>query len=197
MIDIFRKLYYEVPQIRALAFLIPPLFWFKREITEAFIRGALRIKPKRILEVGFSDGFLTKRLSIAFPHSKIIAIDTSLGGVIRCKGLNLGNVEFVFMDFFDVEDEFDLMVSMHVFVLFDHREALKKVGEVAKIALISLTGVSPFTLLHRPFHRFFTGLDVRIIEPDNYVKIAKEMGFKVEVIKVNYIERSYLIRLER
>jgi len=191
------RFYYETPQIRALAFLVPPLFWFRREIAGAFVWEVKRIKPKTVLEVGFSDGFLTKRLSLALPNSRITAIDTSLRGVSRCKKLGLRNVNFVFMDFFDVKEEFDLLVSMHVFVLFDHVEALKKIREISKVALISLTGISTFTLLHRPFHRFFTGMDVNIIEPEDYVKIAEGMGFKVEVFKVNYIEKSYLVRLER
>lgn len=196
MREILGKLYYGVPQLRALAFLIPPLFWFRREIAEAFIREVLRLEPRTVLEVGFSDGFLTRRISLALPNSKITAIDTSLQGVLRCKKCGLSNVDFVFMDFFDVQGRFDLLVSMHVFVLFDHKKALKKIGETSKTALISLTGVSTFTRLHRPFHRFFTGLDVNTVEPEDYKKIAEDMGFRVEVIKINDIERSYLVRLE-
>jgi len=194
--EILGRVYYGAPQIRALVFLFPPLFWFRREVAEAFIRETLKVKPKTVLEVGFSDGFLTKRLSLALPHSKITAIDTSFQGVLRCKRLNLSNVDFIFMDFFDVKDKFDLLVSMHVFVLFDHTEALRKIKEVSKTAIISLTGFSTFTRLHRPFHRFFTGLDVNIIEPEEYKKIAEGMGFKVEVFRINDIERSYLVRLE-
>ncbi|MEO0148964.1 MAG: class I SAM-dependent methyltransferase [candidate division WOR-3 bacterium] len=197
MKKILSQLYYGAPEIRALMFLVPPLYWFRREIAEAFIREVSKINPENILEIGFSDAFLTKRLSFAFPNSKIVAIDTSYKGVLRAKRLGLRNVEFKCLDFFDVNDKYDLAISMHVFVLFEHKQALEKIGKVSKTALISLTGKSLFTRLHRPFHRFFTGMDVNIIEPEEYENIAKGMGFKVWIKKINAIERSYIVRLER
>ncbi len=177
-------------------FLIPPLYWFRREIAKVFINQIMDIRPKTILEVGFSDAFLTKRISLSLPDCKIFAIDTSLNGVERAKKLGLKNVVFLCQDFFETKEHYDLTVSMHVFVLFDHRKALKKLKEISKISLISLTGVSLFTSYHRPFHRFFTGMDVNIIEPEDYVSIAEDEGFNVEILKVNHIERSYIVKLE-
>lgn len=189
-------LYYGFPELRSLMFLIPPLYWFRREIAKVFVDQIMKIRPKTLLEVGFSDAFLTKRISLSLPDSKIFAIDTSLNGVERAKKLGLKNVVFLCKDFFETEGHYDLTVSMHVFVLFDHRRALRKLKEISKISIISLTGVSLFTSYHRPFHRFFTGMDVNIVEPEDYARIAEDEGFKVEIIKVNHIERSYVVILE-
>ncbi len=137
--------------------MIPPLYWFRREIAQALVEEILNLKtgPSSVLEVGFSDAFLTKRLSLILPESRILAIDTSRSSVLRAKRIALKNVDFVCQNFFDIENRFDLVVSMHVFVLFEHEDALEKLRKISNISIISLTGVSPFTVLHRPFHKFF------------------------------------------
>lgn len=197
MKKLLKHLYYGVPEIRTLMFLVPPLYWFRREIAEAFIKEVSKINPENILEIGFSDAFLTKRLAFALPDRKIVAIDTSCKGVLRARKLGLRNVDFKCLDFFDVKNKYDLVISMHVFVLFDHKQALKKLGEISRVALISLTGKSLFTKLHRPFHRLFTGMNVNIIEPEEYENIARNMGFRVWIKKVNFIERSYIVKLQK
>lgn len=178
-------------------FLVPPLYWFRREAARSILREVVSLKPKTVLEVGFSDAFLTKRLSLALPSSKITAIDTSSGSVRRGKRLGLPNVRFLEEDFFKHRGEYDVVVSMHVFVLFNHRAGLRKLKELGDVCVITLTAPSPFTVLHRPFHRFMTGMDVNLIEPEEYVRIAREEGLSVKVVKINDIERSYMVVLGR
>ncbi len=174
-------------------FLIPPLYWFRREAASVLLKEVLRLRPRTVLEVGFSDAFLTRRLSLALPKSRITAIDTSDGSVDKARRLNLPNVRFLKDDFFNHRGRYEVVVSMHVFVLFDHRTALKKLKELGDVHLITLTGFSPFTVLHRPFHRLMTGMDVNLIEPEEYERIARKEGFKVRVVKINDVERSYMV----
>ncbi len=178
-------------------FLFPPLYWFRREAARAIVREVVSLSPKTLLEVGFSDAFLTRRLSVALPGTRITAIDTSEGSVIRATKLALSNVRFVVDDFFTHRGRYDVVVSMHVFVLFDHRSGLRKLRELGSTHVITLTAPSPFTLLHRPFHRFMTGLDVNLVEPEEYVRAAEETGFSAKVVKINDTERSYMVVLRR
>jgi len=175
--------------------LIPPLYWFRRDAAREIIREVLRLRPKTLLEVGFSDAFLTRRLSLALPDSRITAIDTSAMSVRRAKRLALPNVRFLAEDFFKHEGRYDLVVSMHVFVLFDHAAALRKLSEMGRMHILTLTGRSPFTMLHRPFHRFMTGMDVNLVEPEEYRTLAEELGFSVDIRRINPIERSYMVIL--
>jgi len=178
-------------------FLLPPLYWFRREAANLLLQTLIRINPKRILEVGFSDAFLTRRISLALPGSSIVAIDTSASSVERAKALRLPNVTFLVDDFFEHRGRYDVVVSMHVFVLFDHFKALDKLRELAPIHLLTLTGRSPFTILHRSFHRFMTGIDVHIVEPQTYRALAERMGFNVLLYNINSIERSYMVLLQK
>ncbi len=178
-------------------FLFPPLYWFRREAARTLLREVIRFRPRTVLEVGFSDAFLTRRLSLALPESRITAIDTSSGSVERARRLKLPNVRFMRDDFFNHRGRYGVVISMHVFVLFDHRTALKKLKELGDVHLITLTGFSPFTVLHRPFHRLMTGMDVNLIEPEEYTRIAREEGFKVRVVRINDVEQSYMVVLKQ
>ena len=40
-----------------------------------------------------------------------------------------------------------------------------------------------------------TGMDVNLIEPEEYVRMAREEGLSVKVVKINDIERSYMVVL--
>jgi len=177
-------------------FLVPPLYWFRREAARVLLREVVRFYPRTVLEVGFSDAFLTRRLSLALPEARITAIDTSAGSVERARRLKLHNVRFVKDDFFNHRGRYNVVVSMHVFVLFNHRTALKKLKELGNVHLITLTGFSPFTVLHRPFHRLMTGMDVNLIDPEEYARIAREEGFEVRVVRINDVERSYMAILK-
>ncbi len=178
-------------------FLFPPLYWFRREAARSILREVVALSPKTLLEVGFSDAFLTRRLSLALPETEITAIDTSEGSVVRAKRLGLPNVRFVVDDFFAHRGRYEVVVSMHVFVLFNHRAGLRKLKELGDTHVITLTGFSPFTRLHRPFHRFMTGLDVGLVSPEEYERLAREEGFSVKIVKINDVERSYMVVLRR
>lgn len=195
MRSLLPSLYYGLPSLRAVMFLIPPLYWFRREAARAILREVVALSPATLLEVGFSDAFLTRRLSIALPNTEITAIDTSEGSVSRARRLGLPNVRFLADDFFTHRGRYDVVVSMHVFVLFDHRSGLRKLRELGDTHVITLTGTSLFTRLHRPFHRFMTGLDVNLVEPEEYAGMAREEGFSVKLVKINDVEHSYLVVL--
>ncbi len=195
MRGILSSFYYAFPSLRALMFLVPPLYGFRRKAAFKLLQIVMGLRPRTLLEVGFSDAFLTKRLALALPHTRITAIDTSEKAVVKARRLSLPNVVFLKDDFFNHRGYYDVVVSMHVFVLFNHREALKKLRTLAPLHVITLTGVSPFTRLHRPFHLFMTGMDVGIVEPRDYTRIAAQEGFNAEIHPLDPLERSYAVVL--
>ncbi len=192
--------YYDLFVLREMAFLVYPLNVWRRSLVKGFLDFSCksRLKPKKILEAGCGNGFFTRLLSYRFPSSKIFSIDTSQKSIDHAKKRNLSNVSFKKADFFEIDGTFDLIVSLHVFILLDTDKAFEKIKFLLSddgLAYLTYTNKTLFTELHRRFYNVVVGDRIDFKTPESLIKIAEKHGMEGRIIELNYQEGSFAIIL--
>lgn len=194
--------YYDYHILREFAFLIYPLSFWRHSLIRNFLQFSESYlhAPRNILEIGCGNGFFSKILSYKFPDSVIISIDTSSESILHAKKRNLKNVVFKNQDFFDVRGEYDLIVSLHVFILLEPKSAFLKVKKLLKrggIAFITYTKKTFLTELHRRFYRMVVGDDIKFRKENVLVKEAKKIGLLPGIAEINSQEGSFALILKK
>ncbi len=194
--------YYDYHILREIAFLIYPLSYWRHSLVRKFLKFASTFKyvPDNILEVGCGNGFFTKILSYRFPQSLITSIDTSTKSIAHAQKRRLPNVTFKKQNFFDITGKYDLIVSLHVFILLDPDNAFFKIRNLlAKrgVAFITYSGKTLFTELHRRFYKVVVGDEIEFKNRQKLINKAKESGLLPEVIEINSGEGSFALILKK
>ncbi len=194
--------YYDMFIMREMAFLVYPLNVWRRSLVKGFLDFSYELspRPKKILEVGCGNGFFTRLLSYRFPSSKIFSIDTSQKSIDHAKKRHLSNVSFKKADFFEIVGTFDLIVSLHVFILLDTDRAFLKIKSLLYddgLAFLTYTNKTPFTELHRRFYNVVVGDRIDFKTPESLIRIAEKHGLEGRIIELNYQEGSFALVLSK
>ncbi len=197
------KAYYEHPVLRELAFLWPPLLFWRRATLRAVLHALPPDSPSRLLEIGCATGFLTRKLRERYPHTAIWAVDLSRRAIHRARRRHLPGVDFRVANF--LEDSlpgrpFPLVVSMNVFQLLPQEVAFQRLRDLlgpGGRALITLTSETLFTRWHRQFYRMLAGGEVFLDPPERVAQRARSLGLAVELAPIEATEGSYLLTLQR
>ncbi len=194
--------YYDLFVPREMAFLVYPLNTFRHSLVKGFLNFSKEsdLNPQKILEIGCGNGFFSRILSYKFQKSRILSIDTSTRSIQHAQKRNLNNVVFRKTDFFDVNESFDLIVSLHVFILLDTEKSFKKLHTMLKdggIAFLTYTRKTIFTALHKRFYRFFVGDEIEFKNEKYLLKTAKKYNLKGSIIPLNYHEGSFALVLRK
>ncbi len=197
-----KEKYYDFFIPREIAFLVYPLNVWRRSLVKGFLKFSrdINLTPDRILEVGCGNGFFTRLLSYRFPEASIISIDTSQKLIDHASKRNLSNVSFRKADFFNIDGSFDLIVSLHVFILLDTEKAFEKLSNLLSdrgTAFLTYTEKTLFTELHRRFYKIVVGDRIEFKTENSLIKSAHKHGFKSDIIKLNYQEGSFALILKK
>ncbi len=139
-------------------------------------------------------------MAYSLPSARVISVDNEPKMVeVARRGGNPPNLRFLLGDFYAIPLKAEAVVLFHVFVLFwPYERSLRRLWEITeRLALLTLTAPGPFTRAHRVIHRALTGLDVHPVEPEEFLKLSREAGFKGEWHPVNPLEKSYLVILRK
>lgn len=190
--------YYEHFIPREIAFLVYPLHIFRHSLVKGFLNfsNEKNIKPRKILEIGCGNGFFSRILSYRFQNADILSIDTSKSSINHAKKRNLKNVEFKRFNFFDVQGKFDLIVSLHVFILLDTEKAFRKLYSILNdggIAFLTYTKKTFFTEIHRKFYKIVVGDRIEFKNEKYLLKTAEKYNLKGTIIPLNYHEGSFAV----
>ncbi len=188
--------FYRYHFLREISFLFPPLCLWREHLTKNLLDYVAeeKIVPQKVLEIGCNTGFLSNILSKKFPNSIINSIDVVQETVEKAKKRDIKNVYFEKRDFFDIEEKYDLIVSMHVFVLFPLRNSIRKLSEVLSdrgYAYITYTSSTLLTELHKIFYKLVVGDIIEFKKKENISKIAAEERLNVKFLEIDATEGSF------
>lgn len=194
--------YYDFFVFREMAFLIYPLNIWRRSLVKSFLvySSGLNINPELILEVGCGSGFFSRILSYRFPNSKILSIDTSERSIKYALDRDLPNVHFERIDFFNVNGSYDLIVSLHVFILLDTEDAFKKIHALLSkggVAFLTYNQRSFLSSIHQKFYRIVVGDKIEFKNPQYLLELAKKYGLKGHIVYINNQEGSFALILQK
>ncbi len=196
------KAYYEHPLLREWAFLWPPLLFWRQAVLKGLLRHLPTQPPERLLEIGCSTGFLTRKLRQRYPHTEIWAVDLSRRAIRRAQRRHLPGVRFRVADFLRhlPAHAFPLVVSMHVFQLLPPETAFQRLRDLLSpggTALVTLTTETLLTRWHRWFYRRVARSEVFLTPPDQVMAHLQSLGLAVEFSPLEPTEGSYLLTLRR
>ncbi len=196
------RAYYEYPLLRELAFLWPPLFYWRQVTLRALLRHLPAEAPPRLLEIGCATGFLTRKLRERYPGTEIWAVDLSRRAIRRAQRRRLPGVHFRVADFLDrlPQRGFPLVVSMNVFQLLPQDLAFQRLRDLLAPggrALLTLTSETLLTRWHRRLYRALARSDVCLDSPETVARRARAVGLAVELAPIEATEGSYLLTLQR
>jgi len=188
--------YYALPDLRELAFLLPPLLWF-REQSLRVMEAHLPREARRILDVGCGTGFTTRRLARRFPRADVLGVDLSPAMIVRANRVLFPNLRYAVGDVRTLEGWFDLVVGFYVWMLLPEGdlEVLRNLLAPGGQALLVLTAPTPFTRIHRAFYRRVAGGEILLAPPDWWQERAEEKGFSSRVVPIHSLEGSFLLKL--
>ena len=190
--------YYSLPRLRELAFLLPPMnLWRIRAIRAILNAMNGWEEPDTVLEIACASGVLTRKLARKLPHSKIIGIDISMEMVYAArKATREPNVSYRTIDFFKLEEQYPLVLGMHILHMLPLRPFVKKLREVTSPegkVILSFTGPNAITKMYRRFYRIFQGDEVYLEDPDSVLRAFREAGFAPSLSPIDYLEGSMLL----
>jgi SAM-dependent methyltransferase len=191
---------YRLPRLREFSFLFPPLIYWRRKKEVLVLRRARELNPNRVLEVGCGSGYLGHLLSKIFCHSEILGIDISYEMIAFAKRKETKNLRFMRVDFFELEDTFDLVVSIHAFEEMDPGKAFLKLIEILErggMALLVLTCPGLFSKIHSRFFYILNGKRLSLYRPTEWIRYAKRAGLSARITPIVSAERSVLLELKR
>ncbi len=196
------KAYYEHPLLREWAFLWPPLLFWRQVTLRAVLHHLPADPPHRLLEIGCSTGFLTRKLREKYPHTEIWAVDLSRRAIRRAQRRHLPGVHFRVADFgYQLPaNAFPLVVSMNVFQLLPPDPAFQRLRDLLApggTALITLTTETLLTRWHRWFYRRVARSEVYLDPPEQVIQRVRALGLAVEFTPIEATEGSYLLTLRR
>ncbi len=190
--------YYAFPDLRELAFMIPPLLWF-RERALRVMESHLPREARRILDVGCGTGFTTRRLARRFPRAEVLGMDLSPAMIARAERVPLPNLRYAVGDVRTFRGRFDLVVGFYVWMLLPEgnlgvlRDLLAPGGR----ALLVLTAPTLFTRIHRAFYRRVGRGEILLAPPIWWRDRAAEEGLHARVVPIHSLEGSFLLALAR
>jgi len=130
----------------------------------------------------------------------IYGIDSSSGAIYKAKQRYPSRkIIFLRENFFNLNEKFDCIVSVHVFILFEVEEfykQLKRILNPGGTAILSFTLPTLFTRLHRIFYKIVVGDDIVFKEPDFLLQQASVHGFSSYLKKIDWSEGSFLLKLK-
>ncbi len=196
------KAYYEHPLLREWAFLWPPLLFWRQATLRALLLHLPVRPPSKLLEIGCSTGFLTRKLRERYPQAEIWAVDLSRRAIRRARRRRLPRVHFQVADFLEQlpERAFPLVVGMNVLQLLPRTRALMRLRDLLApggTALVTLTTETPLTRWHRQVYRRLAGGEVYLDPPSQVIQEARSLGLAVEFTSIEPTEGSYLLTLTR
>ena len=188
--------YYALPDLRELAFVLPPLLWF-RERALRVMEAHLPRKARRILDVGCGTGFTTRRLARRFPRAEVLGLDLSPAMIARAKRVLLPNLRYAVGDVRTLEGRFDLVVGFYVWMLLPEGDlgVLRNLLVPEGRALLVLTAPTLFTRFHRVFYRRLGGGEILLERPSWWRERAAKEGFFSRVVPIHSLEGSFLLQL--
>jgi trans-aconitate methyltransferase len=138
--------------------------------------------PMSILDVGCGNGHSLKVLGDAFPNAELFGIDISPVGCQLAKQNTRAKIDCVFLDKFDPDIIFDLVICLGtVEHLKDPLESLKKMKELGNLVYLEL----PHNLLYSEGKEGFRRLTTRSQQlewhytREKWEEIIKEAGFEI------------------
>ena len=168
--------------------------WGNKILSNLQLKG-----DESILDLGCSDGVLTKTLSDLVPKGKVIGIDVSKGMTKEAKKLETENLIFLLQDINEInfEEEFNLIFSNatlhwvkdHEKLLKNCYKALKKAGYIrfnfaGDGNCQNFFAVVKEVMKYEQFQKYFINYEWPWFMPkiDEYKQLAKKSNFKdVEV----------------
>lgn len=189
--------YYGFPALRELAFVLPPLLFF-REAALRVMEERLPPTPRTILDVGCGTGFTTRRLARRFPRASVLGVDLSPAMIRLARTASrFPNVRFEVGDVRTTEGTFDLVVAFYVWMLLPGGDLSPLVRLLAPggEAFLVLTSPTLFTRLHRSFYRLTGGGEILLHAPGWWEIRARELGLQTSVVPIHSLEGSFLLRL--
>ncbi len=200
------KFYYSLPFLRELAFSGPPLQMWREKSVKAFIYhiSRLNVREARVLEVGCGGGFLARKIGLFFPDFKVTAIDLSESLIKWAKRKNrLPNVEFLAADFFDIEGEYDIIVSMEVLPVVGQENQMRFVEKMSDLLKVGGHGIithlrpSVYSRLYRRYWEVLKIGEIHAIEPTEFVKMVEIYNFSGYYYALDYLEGKYIVVMRR
>ncbi|RKY98072.1 MAG: hypothetical protein DRQ03_03485 [Candidatus Hydrothermota bacterium] len=194
-----RRYYERFAMMREYAFLFPILFRWRKRVWKAIIDEIPR-EAESIAEIGCGVGSFSAYIKRKFGNKMIYGIDSSCGAIHKAKERYSGRgIIFLRENFFNLNEKFDCVVSVHVFILFDVKEFYKQLKRILSpdgTAILSFTLPTPFTRLHRIFYKIVVGDDIVFKEPDFLLQQASAHGFSSYLKKIDWSEGSFLLKLK-
>jgi len=194
--------YYSFPKLREFAFLLPPLFFFRRRSERALL-NLISVEGvySPVVEVGCGVGYLSRKVARLLPDHSIIAIDSEEKMIELARKIpHPRNLRFFNMDFFDLEGKYPAIISMHVFMHFNIGKAFEKLIEITEKGskiFLTMTKSAIFSKLHTAFYKKITGENLYLAMEEEIRKESEGRDFLCKIIPVDPYEASYIIFLSR
>lgn len=200
------ELYYSIPTLYELPYLIPPELYWRHRATEAILKELLtskRIKGK-ILEIGCGSGFLSSKLAKLFPDMVIYAIDSSKAMIAYASRKNsLANLDFFYVDFFKILEselgfeKFETVISLNAWPFFPLEPSIELVSKISKrgTKFIAVTyWGTPWSKFHSRVLSSLLKKSLYLHQPSRFLEVLRKFGFEADHRQVDSIEGSYLVR---
>jgi ubiquinone/menaquinone biosynthesis C-methylase UbiE len=193
---------YLFPLAYELAFKVPPdLIWRKKSLKcLAEELRTLRIKPRKILDVGCGTGVLTPLIRSLFPNSEITGIDKSVQMVGFAEKRYGEIAEFEALDLFDSGGEYDLIVGFYSFQFFRLARAIQKIEQLLSprgVCLIVTTGRAPFSVVHQFLVSKLLRTKLYLYSPADFRKALSGKGLSLSYRVIDELEGSYVLVISR
>jgi cyclopropane fatty-acyl-phospholipid synthase-like methyltransferase len=190
--------YYRFSGMYSLHLEIPPFAGWVARNHVSLQRALPAIDAgSRVLEIGGGIGRLSRLLALRYPDCPVTSIDASAEMTRRAQAADTPeNLSFLTRSFWDMEEDFDLVVCAGCWEFFEREPSAEKLVALLSpggTAVLNTLAPAPFSRVRERLFRRVWGTKMWLHTPDALATALRARGCMVRWENVNRTEGSYTI----